>query len=224
MIKYLEIKSGKDVVEAYYDKNDDVGEAIDWLIDNNYEIHDKKLSIMPLHISVAIDLMRNNTLGVLSSYEDKSPGDIIDELKERGYRFIINRRTTDKKYQFVVFYHGEMTEKEIQETKGQKYYYLMVGELVDSLKECVNKMLSDINEDFLKNTYGGTAKVQILTKEGMIIDKMFRGDMMELKTYIQTIMRDGFVVSLDKKSKVFHSPSTIKTVEIKYSNEHEKEQ
>jgi len=117
-----------------------------------------------------------------------------------------------------------MTEKEIQETKGQKYYYLMVGELVDSLKECVNKMLSDINEDFLKNTYGGTAKVQILTKEGMIIDKMFRGDMMELKTYIQTIMRDGFVVSLDKKSKVFHSPSTIKTVEIKYSNEHEKEQ
>lgn len=62
MIKYLEIKSGKDVVEAYYKKGDDVTEYVDWLLDNNYKIQNKKLSIMPLHISVAINLMRNNTL------------------------------------------------------------------------------------------------------------------------------------------------------------------
>ena len=54
----------------------------------------------------------------------------------------------------------------------------------------------------------------------MIIDRKFRGDQSELKTYIETIMREGFMMQLDKNSKIYHSPSTIKTVEIK-TNDYE---
>ena len=38
MYKYVEIKSGKDTVEAYYNNNDDVSEYVDWLLYNNYKI------------------------------------------------------------------------------------------------------------------------------------------------------------------------------------------
>ena len=218
MIKYLEIKSGKDVVEAYYKKGDDVTEYVDWLLDNNYKIQNKKLSIMPLHISVAINLMRNNTLGVLSSEEDMSPGDIIQSIKDKGYRFLISKRPIENKYQYVVFYHGDMTDDEIKETNGKKYHYVIVGDFVDSLKKCVRAMVENINEDFLKNAATSEVDVQILTNEGIIIDKKFIGDIIELKNYIQTIMREGFMINLDE-TQVFHSPSTIKTVEIKHINE-----
>lgn len=59
-------------------------------------------------------------------------------------------------------------------------------------------MVENINEDFLKNAATSEVDVQILTNEGIIIDKKFIGDIIELKNYIQTIMREGFMINLDE--------------------------
>ena len=222
MYKYVEIKSGKDTVEAYYNNIGDVGEYVDWLLDNNYKIKNKKLSTMPLHISVAIELMRNNTLDSLTFEEDEASGDIIENMKDKGYRFMINKRYPENKYQYIVFFYGDIPEEEIEKTKGQKYHYMLIGDVVDKLKDCVRNMVADVNSDFIKHNYMSDTDVQIITKDGLIIDRKFRGDQLELKTYIETIMREGFMMQLDKDSKIYHSPSTIKTVEIKTNNYEDK--